>query len=130
VSPRRYFYEGVACQKKKRPKEDTEGESFNQPNNHSKLTDSNNCILIIVLVSNIIAFLSTPLRPVSSSGRSATRSSVCVPRHVTQVLDVSARGLLIKDFCSGANVFAGAKLCRSGGFTRILCCKTLGIINC
>ena len=63
MSPRRYFYEGVACQKKKRPKEDTEGESFNQPNNHSKLTDSNNCILIIFLISNVIAFLSLPSAP-------------------------------------------------------------------
>jgi hypothetical protein len=84
--------------RKKRPKEDTEGESFNQPNNYSKLTDSNNCMLIIFLVSSLIAFLSTPLRPVSSSGRSAALLAVCVPRHVTHVLDVGARGLLIKDF--------------------------------
>jgi hypothetical protein len=48
-------------------KEDTGGEV--QPiNNHPKLTDSNNCLLFS-FSCRLIAFVSTPLLPVSSSVR-------------------------------------------------------------
>ena len=83
--------------KKKRPKEDTEGESFNQPNNHSKLTDSNNCIRIIFILFRYYCFSSLPSAPCLLLV-ALPRTPVCVPRHVTHVLDISARGLFIKDF--------------------------------
>ena len=109
MSPRRYSWKRP-LNKKKRPKEDTEGESFNQPNNHSKLTDSNNCILFVVFISNYYCFSITPLRPVSSSGRSCHKLLVCVPRHVTHVIDISARGLFVKEFRKAKNAFSEAKL--------------------
>src|ERR1700704_5662375 len=46
----------------------TQGGGLNQSNNHSKLTDSNNCLLFFSSC-RLIAFVSTPLLPVSSSVR-------------------------------------------------------------
>ena len=118
MSPRRYSWKRP-LNKKKRPKEDTEGESFNQPNNHSKLTDSNNCILFIILISILLLFSLLPSAPCPLPVALPQAPDVCVPRHVKHVLDVSARGLLIKDFCddSTASSYAHAVILR-------LCCAT------
>jgi hypothetical protein len=112
-----------AADKKKRPKEDTGGESFNQPNNHSKLTDSNNCILFVFLISIVIAFLYHSPPPRVFFRSLCHYAPVCVPRHVTHVLDISARGLFIKDFRSGNLPSKRPKYCLAGQLLRLFSVK-------
>src|ERR1700675_2392445 len=54
-SPRRCFC--ASARKREDDRQKTQGE-VNQPNNHSKLTDSNNCT--VLLVSDFIALVATP----------------------------------------------------------------------
>src|SRR6516165_9632700 len=70
----------------------------NQPNNHSKLTDSNNCT-VLFLVSTLLLLFATPLLPVSSAGHPPHVVDRRQGQHVKRVAERRATYLRDNDFC-------------------------------
>jgi hypothetical protein len=72
----------------------------NQPNNHSKLTDSNNCT-VLFLVTEVIALVRLPPPCVFCRSPSVLLSSIGDRAHVKRVAEPHATYLAANDFYAG-----------------------------